>query len=181
MDGKERTVMNHACSSIIRMDRHIKFVCIVDRNGKLLLGQSRSSPSNDITDKTIDTIDSSTHITNSRIDDLFEVYFKYKNMYLFYFDYLLWVIRKCRVHLNDGENKNDSYITQSNAENQVSSYFGVSGCNNDNVKLVVTPLNVSIHTFLCVYFEPAYGIRNSANDAKEGFETLLGKIDTSIT
>ncbi|MGA7370823.1 MAG: hypothetical protein WBX01_17005 [Nitrososphaeraceae archaeon] len=52
--------MNHACKSVIRIDQQIKFVCIVDENAKLLVGQ-----------------------------DLIEIHFKDRNVYLFYSDYLL--------------------------------------------------------------------------------------------
>lgn len=178
MNAKDRTIMDQSCSLIIGMDWRIKFVGIVDQNGKLLIGKSRSNPSNKIADKIIDTTNS---VTNSRVDDLFEVYFKYKNMYLFYSDYLLWVIEKCRVSIDEQEHKyNFSYITHSFTKNSMPSYFEVSGCNKDNVKLAVTPLNICMHRFFCIYFEPAYSIRNSTNGTREGFEHLLSKIITNI-
>jgi len=59
MDAKERTVMKEACSLIIRMDRRIKFVGIVDHNGKLQIGLSRSVPLSNIDDKATDTAKSS--------------------------------------------------------------------------------------------------------------------------
>lgn len=60
IDIQERLRMNHACKSVIRIDQQIKFVCIVDENAKLLVGQ-----------------------------DLIEIHFKDRNVYLFYSDYLL--------------------------------------------------------------------------------------------
>lgn len=90
MNTKECTIMNRVCSSIIGMDSRIKFVGIVDQNGKLLIGKGRSNPSDRITDKII--FDTTNGVTKSRVDDVFEVYFKCKNMYFFYFDYLLWTI-----------------------------------------------------------------------------------------
>jgi hypothetical protein len=176
MDAKERLLMNQTCSSVIRMDRQIKFVCIVDENAKLLVGQSRDIPSNIIADTTTDITKSSAHITNSEIDDLLEVHFKYKRMYPFYSDYLLWVIENCRVHLDDTDNKNDSYITQSATEYKISPYFEISGCNSERVKLVATPLNVKMRTYLCIYFEPAFTSKSSASGANEGLESLLHKI-----
>lgn len=100
-------------------------------------------------------------------------------MYLFYSDYLLWIIENCRLHLNDNKSKNFD-ITQSISENQTSPSFEISGCNNDDVKLAITPLNDSMHRFLCIYFEPAYSIRNSFNDTKEEFENLLSNISTEL-
>lgn len=179
MNAKECTIMNRVCSSIIGMDSRIKFVCIVDQNGRLLIGKGRSNPSDRITDKII--LDTTNNITNSRVDDVFEVYFKCKNMYLFYCDYLLWIIEKCKIRLDEQEHKyNFSYRTQIFAEDNVPSYFEVSGCSNDDVKLAVTPLNICMHRFLCVYFEPAYSIGNSINGAREGLEYLLTKVITAI-
>jgi hypothetical protein len=173
MDAKERLIMNQICSSIINMDRHIKFVCIVDQNGKLLVGQNRGNQSNDMTDKTTDTNKNWDRTTNSKMDDLLEVRLRYKNMHLFYSDYLLWVIKSCRVHLDDGENRNQFNLPRSAIQDMP--YFQISGYSNNNVKLVATPLDVNPKRFLCIYFDPAYGIRNSANDAKEEFESLLRK------
>ena len=178
MNAKERTIMNQTCSSIIGTDWRIKFVGIVDQNGKLLIGKRRGNPSNKITDKIINTTNS---VANSKVDDLFEVYFKCKNMYLFYSDYLLWVIEKCRIRQDDLEHKYDfPYIAQSFTEDSVPTYFEVSGCNKDNVKLAVTPLNICMHRFLCIYFEPAYSINDSINDTRKGFERLLNKIIINI-
>jgi len=47
--------MNHACKSVIRIDQQIKFVCIVDENAKLLVGQDRSISTNIDTLKTSET------------------------------------------------------------------------------------------------------------------------------
>jgi hypothetical protein len=173
MDAKQRLLMNQTCSSVINMDRHIKFVCIVDQNGKLLVGQIRNSQSNNVDDKTTYTTKNSVHTTNSKMDDLLEVRLKYKNMHLFYSDYLTWVIKSCKVHLDDGGNKNKCNLPQNTIQDMP--YFEISGYSNNNGKLVATPLDGNLRTFLCIYFEPAYGIRNSVNGAKEEFESLLRK------
>ena len=65
------------------------------------------------------------------------------------------------------------------------SYFQVSGCSKDDVILAITSLGNTLHdsyssadrgAFLCVYFEPAYKVRNSVDSAKNSFECLLSKI-----
>jgi hypothetical protein len=154
----------------IRMDWRIKFVGVVDQNGTLHVGRSKSIPISNGTDKSAEIARNPSHITNSKIDDLVEIFFKYKNMYLFYSDYLLWVIGNCTVH---NENK---FV--SGSIDEASPYFEISGCNNDNVKLAVTPLNVSMETFLCIYFEPGYNIKNSVNDSEEGLKGLLNRINS---
>jgi len=55
IDIQERLRMNHACKSVIRIDQQIKFVCIVDENAKLLVGQDRSISTNIDTLKTSET------------------------------------------------------------------------------------------------------------------------------
>lgn len=62
MDSSIRVVMNQKCASIIRLNWHIKFVCILDQNGKLLLGQSRGAQSINSSDGDKST-NSSTHIS----------------------------------------------------------------------------------------------------------------------
>jgi hypothetical protein len=176
MNAKERTIMNKACSSIIGIDWRIKFVGIIDLNGKLLIGKGRVNPSDSLPDKI--TIDSSSNICNSTVDDIVEVYFKHKNMYLFYYDYLLWIIQKFTVCQDEQEVKYDfSYAT----ENSVSYYFEVSGCSEDDVKLTVTSLDLSMRRFLCIYFDPAYSIRSSIDGAKEEFKCLLSKVIATIS
>lgn len=158
--------MNQACLSIIGMDWRIKFV------GKLLVGKGRSNSSDRITEEII--FDTSSNITNSSVDN---VYFKYKNMYLFYCDYLLWIIQKLTVRLDEQERKYDFlYAT----EDSVPSYFEVSGCNKNDVKLAVKPLNICTQRFLCIYFEPAYRIRSSIDGARKEFEHLLSKVIATI-
>ena len=162
---------------IIGMDWRIKFVCMVDQNWKLLVGRSKSIPFGNMVDNPTDTARNLTRITNSKIDDLVEIFYKCKNMHLFYSDYLLWVIGKCIVHLEDHEDRFDFHAMGSIEE--ASPYFEISGCTDDDgVRLVVTPLNVSMETFLCIYFEPAYNIGNSVNDS--GFEGLLKRINCNI-
>lgn len=103
-----------------------------------------------------------------------EVFFK--SMYSFYSNYLLWVIRNCMLHPEDQEKKPDTFIPGS--VNPLH-YFEISGCNKDNIRLAVTPLNVSLEIYLCVYFEPAYKIRKSIGDS-EGFKELFNRISSSI-
>src|SRR5215510_2970603 len=101
MDSREREVMNQTCSSIVRMDRHIKFVCILDQNGKLLVGHSMNIPQISISDNDKSTLSNPINlsdISNSKVGELVELFLKNKNMYLFYSDYLLWIIENCRLH-----------------------------------------------------------------------------------
>jgi hypothetical protein len=107
MDSRERVVMNQTCSSIVRMDWHIKFVCILDRNGKLLIGQSRSMPSISTSDK-----NTMPDTTNLKIDELVEVFLKHKNMYFFYSDYLLWIIENCFKH-HQSRSYSKDYVAKS--------------------------------------------------------------------
>ena len=132
INAKERTVLNEIFSLIIRMDWRIKFVVMVNQNGKLIAGQTRRIPFSSMTDKPTDTARNTTHIYNSKIDDQIEIFFRCKNMYLFYFDYLMWVIGSCTVHLEELENKLYSSIPES--INETSPYFEISGYNNDEVK-----------------------------------------------
>lgn len=172
MKTKEQTIMNQACLSIIRMDWRINFVGIVDQNGKLLIGKGRADSSERITGKLISSIKNS--IANSKVDD---VYSKYKSMYLFYCDYLLWIIQKFTVSLGEREHKYDfPYAT----EGIVPSYFEVSGCNEDNVELAVASLDLSMRKFLCIYFEPAYNIRSSIGDTEKELEHLLSKVVSTV-
>jgi hypothetical protein len=176
VDARERKVLNEAFSSIIWMDWRINFVCMVDQNGKLFVGRSKSIPFGNMVDSPTDTVRNLTRFTNLKIDDLVEIFYKCKNMYHFYSDYLLWVVGKCRVHLEDHEDRFDSHATESIDE--ASPYFEISLCTDDSVRLVVTPLNVSMEAFLCIYFEPAYNIGNSVNNS--GFEGLLKRINCNI-
>ena len=114
IDAKERKVLNEMFSLIIGMDWRVKFVGMVDQNGKLLAGRTRnisfSNTTDNPTDNPTDTARTLTHIDNSKINDLVEIFYKYRNMYLFYSDYLLWVIGKCIVHLEDHKNKFASHV-----------------------------------------------------------------------
>lgn len=51
---------------------------------------------------------------------------------------------------------------------------------DETVRLVITPLNVSTETFLCIYFEPVYDINNSFNDSEERFNALLDRINSNL-
>jgi hypothetical protein len=73
------------------------------------------------------------HIANSKINDLPDIFYKHKNMYLFYSDYLLWVIGKCIVNLEDLENRFDSHVT--GRVREASPYFEISGCTDETVRL----------------------------------------------
>lgn len=178
MDSK-RVVMNQACSSIIILDWHIKFACILDRNEKLLVGQSRNIQLISTSDRNAIYTPNNLPNTNLKINEVVEL-FKHKNMYLFYSDYLLWVIESCKLHLKDSQNKNNSNKTQCIIGNNALSYFEVSGYNNDDVKLAVTTINDNKYRFLCIYFELAYRIRNSFNGAREVFENLLVNISNDL-
>jgi hypothetical protein len=176
IDTQIRLHMNRICEAVIRIDQQIKFVCIVNENAKLLVGQGRPIPTNIDTIKISEIIDSSTHNDKSKIDDLVEIHVKYRNMYLFYSEYLLWVIRKCMGHLGDTRNKDCFSITHITNKFETSTFFELSGFDNDSVKLVVTPLDTRIRTFLCIYFEPSYSIKNPVEDVNKRFKILLRKI-----
>ncbi|HXW11995.1 MAG TPA: hypothetical protein VD694_04475 [Nitrososphaeraceae archaeon] len=183
MNTKERTIMNQECSSIVRMDKRIKFVGITDRNAKLLVGKSRDILSSNIIGEGVETntntIKSSSNMISSRVDNLFGVNFKNSNLRLFFSDYLLWTIRKCGVSSDYGKNNTDLYIFKGVGENKELAYFQVSGFTRDSVKLAVTPLDLRMRKFICIYFEPAYKIRNSVNGIDEMFEELLSKIKSN--
>ncbi len=87
IDAKERKVLNEMFSLIIGMDWRVKFVDMVDQNGKLLAGQCRSIPFGNMIDNPTGTARTLTHIDNSKLGDLVEIFYKYRNMYLFYSDY----------------------------------------------------------------------------------------------
>lgn len=146
--AKERKVLNEMFSLIIGMYWRVKFVGMVDQNGKLLAGQCRSISFSNTADNHTDTARTLTQNVNSKLDDLVEIFYKYRNMYLFYSDYLLWLIGECIVHL-DHKNKFGSHVTGS--INESSPYFEISGCSDDSVRLVITSLNVSVETFLYLF------------------------------
>jgi hypothetical protein len=170
-----RLHMNHICESVIRIDPQIKFVCIVDENAKLLVGQDRPVPTNVNSIKTNETTDGSSHLTKSDVHDLVEIQFKYRNIHLFYSEYLLWVIKKCIGHLDDTKNNDNVGITH------ITNFFELSGFDGKSVKLAVTSLDSKIRTFLCIYFEPTYLIKSSGTDGYKRFKCLLQTINVIIT
>jgi hypothetical protein len=91
----------------------------------------------------------------------------------------LWTIRKCGVRSEYGKNNTDLYIFKGVGENKELAYFQVSGFTRDSVKLAVTPLDLRMRKFICIYFEPAYKIRNSVNGMDEMFDALLSKIKSN--
>jgi len=121
------------------MDWRIKFVGTVDRNGKLLVGRSKDITSSCPNFRLTDIVITSTRIVNSKMDDLVEIFLRSKNMYLFYSGYLLWVIENCLAHLNNHKSNFGSNVLMD--INEISAYFEISGCNNGDVKLAITPLN----------------------------------------
>lgn len=148
-----RLHMNHTCESIIRIDQHIKFVCIVDENAKLLVGQDRPVPTNVNSIKTSETTDGSTHLTKTKVDDQVEIQFKYRNIHLFYSEYLLWVIKSCTGHLDDTKKKDN---------------FGITHITN----------KFKTSTF---YFEPSYIIKSSGTNGYKRFKSLLRKINIIVS
>ncbi len=177
MGTKERKVLNRELSAILRMDWRIKFVGMVDRNGRLLVGRSKDIPLTYLNCRHTDITRTSSHIVDSKIDDLVEIHYKYTDMYLFYSGYLKWLIRNCIAHLGNQEVRYGPSKPMN--INEVSSYFEISGCSNGDVKLAITPLNIIRKTFLCIYFEPAYSVRDF-NVSKEGLKGLLDRINSSI-
>ena len=174
-----RLHVNHTCESVIRIDQHIKFVCIVDENAKLL-GQDRPVPMNVNSIKTSEIADGSTHLTKTKVDDLVEIQFKYRNIHLFHSEYLLWVIKSCTGHLDDTKNKDNFGITHITNKFKTST-FELSGFDGNDVKLVVTLLDNKIRTFLCIYFESSYIIKSPGTDGYKRFKSLLRKINIIVS
>lgn len=175
IDMQMRLHMNQACESVIRLDQQIKFVCIVDKNAKLLVGQSRDAVASE-------TNEHSPNSSKSKIDDPVEIHLKWRNMYLFYSEYLSWIIRSCAGNLDDRKNKECFEITHITNKIETSTFFELSGFDSDDVKLVVTPLDVISRTFLCIYFEPPYSIKSSVEGAnRRKFKILLQRIQVIIT
>jgi hypothetical protein len=181
MSIQMRLHMNHICESIIRIDQQIKFVCIVDENAKLLIGQDRSIPSKINSIKSSETTDDSSHLTETKVEDLVEIQFKYRNIHLFYSEYLLWVIKSCTGHLDDTKNKGNFGITQITNKFKTSTFFELSGIDGNSVKLVVTPIDNKMKTFLCIYFEPSYIFKSSGTNECNRFKSLLRKINVIIS
>ncbi len=176
-----RLHMNHTCESVIRIDQQIKFVCIVDENAKLLVGQDRPVPTNVNSIKTSETTDGSTHLTKTKVDDLVEIQFKYRNIHLFYSEYLLWVIKSCTGHLDDTKNKDNFGITHITNKFKTSTFFELSGFDGNSVKFVVTSLDNKMRTFLCIYFEPSYAIKSCGTYGYKKFKSLLRKINIIVS
>ena len=172
-----RLHMNHACESVIRLDQLIKFVCVVDENAKLLLGKSRAIPTHLNPLNTSETSKCPSPSNESKIDDLVETHLKYSNMYLFYLEYLSWVIKNCNGNPDGTKNKKCFSITHITNKFETSTFFELSGFDNDKVKLVVMPLNIRMRMFLCIYFAPSYGIKSSVADANIRFKILLRRIN----
>ena len=176
-----RLHMNHICESIIRIDEQIKFVCIVDDNAKLLIGQDKSIPSNINSIKSSETTDDLSHLTEIKVDDLVEIQFKCRNIRLFYSEYLLWVIKSCTGHLHDTKNKDNLGITHITNKSKTSTFFQLSGFDGNSVKLVVTSLDNKMGTFLCIYFEPSYAIKSCGTNGYKKFKSLLRKINVIVS
>ncbi|MGE5662416.1 MAG: hypothetical protein ACM3X1_09250 [Ignavibacteriales bacterium] len=73
MGTKERKVLNRELSVILRMDWRIKFVGMVDLNGKLLVGRSKDIPLAYPNCRHTDITRTSTYIVNYKIDELVEI------------------------------------------------------------------------------------------------------------
>jgi hypothetical protein len=181
MDMQMRLQMNHTCESIIRIDQQIKFVCIVDENAKLLVGQDRPIPTNVNSIKSGETTDDSPHLAETKLDDLVEIRFKHRNIRLFYSEYLLWVIKCCIGHVDDTKNKDNFGVTHITNKFQTSTFFELSGFDGNSVKLVVTSLDNKMKSFLCIYFEPSYIITSSGTYVHRRFKSLLRKISVIIS
>ena len=61
----------------------------------LHVGRNKGIPFSHVNHKHANITRTSTHIINPKVDDLAEIIFRSKNMYLFYFDYLLWTVGNC--------------------------------------------------------------------------------------
>jgi len=148
---KEHKFLNHLCKSILRINRKIKFVSVVTKNGELLVGRSRSTDM-----KSIQYICS----LNGRI---------------FYLKYLIFTLNNIKRRYGISTDKKSSFDNH----NDESIFFEVTGSYNDGI-LVVTSLSKNQEKFLCIYFGPVSRGKVQPVYTPEKFNNLLAKIDYNL-
>jgi hypothetical protein len=150
--NKEHKLLNQICSSILGFNKRIKFVSVVTKNGRLLVGRSRST--------NMEPTENNCSL-NGRI---------------FYFKYLIFALnsfkRRFGIVVN---NKKGSLDTR----NSNDIYFEITGSNSDGI-LAVTNLNRDQEKFLCIYFEPASQDKFRSVYIPGRINQLLAEIDYSL-
>jgi hypothetical protein len=144
-------LLNQICSSILRINKQIKFVSVVNNNGKLLVGRSRSTD-------------------NKCIHGCYGL-----GGHIFYLEFLNFAINNFKRGLEIAINKRSSIDNHDDK----GLYFEITGSNNDAM-LAVTTINKAQEKFLCEYFEPAAHDKVQTVYAVEEFNNLLGKIGYNL-
>jgi hypothetical protein len=135
------------CLSILKTNKQIKFVSVVDGNCKLLVGRSRRSD----------------------ISRACEYHYRLHG-YIFYLEYLIFAIDNFKRRPEFAiSNKNSIHNSHTGL------YFEITGSKSDAM-VAVTALNKSPDKFLCIYFEPVVHDRVHPVYALEEFNNLLVKI-----
>ena len=143
---KERKVLNKMCISILKTNKQIKFVSVVDGNCKLLVGGSRRSYNR----------------------QAHEYHYGLHRGYIFYLEYLFFAI-------NNFKRRPEFAISNKNSMHNAGLYFEITGSKSDAM-VAVTALNKSRDKFLCIYFEPVVQDQVYPVYALEDFNSLLVKI-----
>ncbi|MGH9987332.1 MAG: hypothetical protein ACRD8W_25585 [Nitrososphaeraceae archaeon] len=145
---KERKVLNKMCISILKTNKQIKFVSVVDGNCKLLVGGSRRSDNK----------------------QAHEYHYGLRRGYIFYLEYLFFAI-------NNFKRRPEFAISNKNSihNSHTGLYFEITGSKSDAM-VAVTALNKSRDKFLCIYFEPVVQDQVHPVYALEEFNSLLVKI-----
>lgn len=135
----------------MRINKQIKFVSVVNNNGRLLVGRSRST-------------------------DYKHIHGCYRLCgHIFYLEYLIFAIKNFKQGFEITVNKKRS----NNKAYDVDLYFETTGSKNDAM-LAVTTLNKTQEKFLCVYFEPAAHGEVQSVYGLEEFSNLLAKIGYNL-
>jgi hypothetical protein len=135
------------CLSILKTNKQIKFVSVVDSNCRILVGRSR-------------------RLDNRRAHEYhFGLY-----GYIFYSEYLIFAI-------NNFKRRPEFAISNRNSvhNSHTGLYFEITGSKTDAM-VAVTALDKSLDKFLCIYFEPVVQNQVHSFYALEEFNNLLVKI-----
>jgi hypothetical protein len=108
--------------------RCVKFVAVLDNNGKLILAEYR---------KGVQNYWRTDFVSDNGAD-------RHDSGYLFYMDYLLPAIKKVKSCSVESTKKHQS---------QDEVHFEILEINNNNIRLVVAPLNERKDKYLCIYIE----------------------------
>jgi hypothetical protein len=153
MNEREHKVLSHVCKEVLKIDAHIGFASVVDTTGKLLVAKSRTMNWDMICDA------SSCYSCCS-----------------FYRDYLMFVLQNRKI-----SPFSIVYVVQGfgRSYDDTTVDFEVVGHNN-NIKLLVTALNMSRDRFLCIYFHPYYNTDMFFSHVLAEFNNIIIKITKAI-